>query len=94
MLFVLVLFVLVLFVLVLFVLVLVFHAFDDLFHLDVLAHGLHQVDGHHVRIDRFGQRVPDPLVALTAHISEYVAGGDLHDVLGGRLVAVQVHAVV
>ena len=86
--------VLVLFSFVVFMLMFMLHALDDLLQLDVLAHGLHQVDHHHVWIHGFGQSVLDPLVALATHIGEHVAGGDLHDVLGGGLVAVQVHAVV
>lgn len=76
------------------VVVVMFHAFDYILHPDILAHGLHEVDDHPVRVHGFGQRAFDPLVALVAHIHEGVADSDLHDVLGGGLVAVQVHAAV
>ena len=87
-----VLFVLVVFVL--FVLVVVLHALDGFLCLDVLAQGIHKVYNHHIGVHGFGQRVFHPRVALAADIHEGIAGGNLHDVLGGRLVAVQVHAVI
>ena len=74
--------------------VFVLHALHDLFHLDVVAHGLNEVHHDHIRVHGLSQRVFHPLVALAAHVDEHIAGGDLHDVLGGGLVAVQIHAIV
>ena len=55
---------------------------------------LHEVNDLLVGVGRFFQGVVHPLVGLAADVEEEVAVGDLGDVVGGGLVAVQVYAVV
>ena len=76
-----------------FVIMIVLHAFHDLLRLEVFPHGFQQIDDLHVLVDCFGQGVAHPFVRFPAHIDEYVAGGNPHDILDGGLIGMQVHAV-
>ena len=74
--------------------VLMLHAFHDLFQLQVFAHGFRQADGDQVGIHGGFEHVFHPLVAFAADVDEQVRGGNGHDVLGGGLIGVKIHAVV
>ena len=68
------------------------HAFHNLFLFRLVSQSLQKVDDLHVRVDGLLQGIVHPAVGLAAHIEEHVAGGNLHNILGCRLIAVQIHA--
>ena len=70
------------------------HTLDMFFFLDLVTEHIHQVNDLLVGVGRFFQGVVHPLVGLAADVEEEVAVGDLGDVVGGGLVAVQIHTVV
>ena len=70
------------------------HTLDNFLFLRVVAERLEEVDDLTVRILSFLQCILDPAVRFTAHIEEEVALGNLCDIFGVRLVAVQIDALV
>ena len=70
------------------------HALDNFLFLRVVAERLEEVDDLTVRILSFLQCILDPAVRFTAHIEEEIALGNLCDIFGVRLVAVQIDALV
>ena len=79
----------------LFMIVLVrLHAFLDFLFLCLIAEDIHQVEDGHILVVSLLEGIIHPFVGLAADIDEDIAVGDIDDVLGGGLVAVQVDAVV
>ena len=70
------------------------HALDEFLLHDGVAKGIHEVYDLHIGIRGFSQGVVHPLVGLAADVDEEIAGGDLHNVIYCRLVAVQIYAAV
>lgn len=70
------------------------HARHGLLGLDGILEHIEQVDDLPVLVRRACQCIIDPAVRLAADIKEQVAVGNLYNIICGRLIAVQVNAVV
>ena len=71
-----------------------FHTLDVFLRTGAIPHDVHEIDDNHIFIRRRFQRVLYPFVRFAADVNEYVAVRDLQNILGGRLVAVQIDAFV
>ena len=70
------------------------HAFHDFFLFYLLAQHIQQVNDLHILIGGFLQGIFHPAIRLTADINEQIAVRDFDNIVCGRLVAVQIHAIV
>ena len=70
------------------------HALDHFFFLRIVAECLKEINDLAVRILSFFQGILHPAVRLSAHINKEVALRDLCDIVGSRLIAVQINTVV
>ena len=70
------------------------HAFDFFFRKGVFTQYIHQTDDGHIRVHGCFQGILHPLVGFPADIDEDITVGNLHDVIGGRLVVMQVCPLV
>ena len=70
------------------------HTLNRLLRFHGITQHLQQVDGLHFPVGGVFQSIFHPAVGLAAHIDEEVAVGDLDNIIGGGLIAVQVNAVI
>ena len=70
------------------------HTLNGFFLFYGVAQHFQQVDDLHILVDRIFQGVLHPAVGLAADVDEQIAVCDLHHIVHGGLVAVQVNAIV
>ena len=70
------------------------HTLNGLLRFHGITQHLQQVDDLHIPVGGAFQSIFHPAIGLAAHIDKQVAIGDLDNIIGGGLIAVQVNAVI
>ena len=70
------------------------HPLNDFFCFYGITQYLQQIDNLHIPVGGISQSILHPFVGLAAYIDKQVAIWDFNNIISGRLIAVQVNAVI